>query len=438
MVLAEKTVPSEHIKAPNTAHDACLQCTRISFRTNAGRLLPLVTILQTMLHSKDGPIKIGVLYSTTGVTSIVEQTQQRAVIMAAEEVNREGGVLGREIELVCMNPESNPRRYAGLTEQLILKHDVRLIFGCYMSSTRKAVIPIVERHNALLFYATPYEGFEYSRNVIYAGAAPNQNSLPLAGFMLTHFGSRVWMVGSDYICPYESNRVMSDLILERGGEKISETYLPLDAPWESYLEVAHRIKNAMPDFIFSTVVGEGIPLLHRAFATVGLDPYVMPIASHMTSEAEVAIMGADLAEGHITCAAYFQSVDTPQNKQAIARYRTRFGEHLVTNMCWEAAYFQMHMLADAIRRVGSDDPEHLLRVLPGLEFDAPQGRVRIDEHNHHTYLQPRIGRANAQGQFDILASAPEHAKADPYVVSHSTPDWLGAEGQNSPGVRDRE
>ncbi|OIQ91738.1 aliphatic amidase expression-regulating protein [mine drainage metagenome] len=391
-----------------------------------------------MSHSKDGPIKVGVLYSTTGVTSVVEQTQQRAVIMAAEEVNRAGGVLGREIELVCANPESNPRRYAGLTEQLILEHDVRLIFGCYMSSTRKAVIPIVERHNALLFYATPYEGFEYSRNVIYAGAAPNQNSLPLAGFMLTHFGSRVWMVGSDYICPYESNRVMSDLILERGGEKISETYLPLDAPWESYLEVAHRIRNAMPDFIFSTVVGEGIPLLHRAFATVGLDPYAMPIASHMTSEAEVAIMGADLAEGHITCAAYFQSVDTPQNKQAIARYRARFGERLVTNMCWEAAYFQLHMLADAIRRVGSDDPEHLLRVLPGLEFDAPQGRVRIDEHNHHTYLQPRVGRVNAQGQFDILASAPERAKADPYVVSHSTPDWLGLERRKNPETEERE
>ncbi|CQR42263.1 Aliphatic amidase expression-regulating protein [Thiomonas sp. CB3] len=391
-----------------------------------------------MSHSKDGPIKIGVLYSTTGVTSTVEQTQQHAVIMAAEEVNRAGGILGREIELVCVNPESNPRRYAGLTEQLILEHDVHLIFGCYMSSTRKAVIPIVERHNALLFYATPYEGFEYSRNVFYGGAAPNQNSLPLAGFMLSHYGSRVWMVGSDYICPYESNRVMSDLILERGGEKVSETYLSLDAPWESYLEVAQKIKNAMPDFIFSTVVGEGTPLLHRAFATVGLDPYAMPIASHMTSEAEVSIMGADLAEGHITCAAYFQSVDTPENRQAIARYRERFGDHLVTNMCWEAAYFQMHMLADAIRRVGSEDTEHLLRVLPGLELDAPQGRVRIDGHNHHTYLLPRIGRVNAQGQFDILASAPERVKADPYVISHSTPDWLGLGNWRTASAEERK
>lgn len=370
-----------------------------------------------------GPIRIGVLYSRSGVTSAAELTQLQATMLAAEEINLAGGVLGREVELVCLDPQCQPRRYADLAEQLILEHRVRIIVGCYMSSTRKAVIPIVERHNALLFYATPYEGFEYSRNVIYTGAAPNQNTLPLAGFMLTHYGSRVSMIGSDYVCPYESNRVMSDLILERGGEKVDETYLPLDARWESYLEAARRIRRLAPDFIFSTVVGEGIPHLYRAFAHVGLDPYRMPIASHMTSEAEIAIMGAGVAEGHITSAAYFQSIDTQANRLAVARYQARFGGDQATNMCWEAAYFQMHLLADAMRRVASDDPTLLLRVLPGLEFDAPQGRVRIDEHNNHTYLHQLIGRVNAEGRFDIIGRAPERVKADPYVVSHRTPRW---------------
>jgi branched-chain amino acid transport system substrate-binding protein len=380
-----------------------------------------------MIHTDSGSmsdrIKIGVLYSRSGVTSAVELTQLQATMLAVEEINRAGGVSGREVELVCLDPQCRPRRYADLAEQLILEQRVRIIVGCYMSSTRKAVIPIVERHNALLFYATPYEGFEYSRNVIYTGAAPNQNTLPLAGFMLTQFGSRVSMIGSDYVCPYESNRVMSDLILERGGEKVDETYMSLDAPWESYLDAVKRIKRLAPDFIFSTVVGEGIPHLYRAFAQVGLDPYRMPIASHMTSEAEIAVMGNDLAEGHITSAAYFQTVDTPANRGAVARYQARFGESQPTNMCWEAAYFQMHLLADAIRRVGSDDPTLLLRVLPGLEFDAPQGRVRIDEHNNHTYLHPLIGRVNVQGRFDIIGRAPERVKADPYVVSHITPSW---------------
>jgi branched-chain amino acid transport system substrate-binding protein len=386
-----------------------------------------------MHHSR--PIKIGVLYSTTGVTSAVETTQQQATRLAIEEINAAGGVQGREVQAVYVDPACTPRRYAALTEELILEHGVRLIMGCYMSSTRKAVIPIVERHNALLFYATPYEGFEFSRNVFYAGAAPNQNILPLAGYMLSNHGLRVAMVGSDYVCPYESNRVMSDLIHERGGKKVIEAYLPLDAPMDSYRDVAARLSTLQPDFIFSTVVGEGIERLHRALADAGLDPYAMPVASHMSSEAEVCAMGADLAEGLITCASYFQSLDHPQNHRAVAAHRARFGARAVTNMCWEAAYFQMHMLADAMARVSSDDPTLIARVLPGLEFEAPQGRVRIDEHNNHTYLNPRIGRCNARGQFDVIAGAPERVKADPYMVSHSAPDWTAAARLAAPELR---
>jgi branched-chain amino acid transport system substrate-binding protein len=197
----------------------------------------------------------------------------------------------------------------------------------------------------------------------------------------------------------------------------------LDARLESFKDVAARIKAQRPDFIFSTVVGDSILQLHRVLADTGLDPHTMPIASHMTCEAEVAAMGADLAEGLITCASYFQSVDTMENHRSVQRYKARFGDELVTNMCWEAAYFQMHLLADAIRRAGSDDPTLVARILPGLEFDAPQGRVRIDEHNNHAYLYPRIGQCNLNGQFDVIANAPGRVKADPYVVSHSPPGW---------------
>lgn len=369
------------------------------------------------------PIKIGVLYSTTGVTSTAERTQQQATRLAAEEVNAAGGVLGRELQLVLLDPACSTRRYASLADELIVEHGVRLIMGCHMSSARKAVIPIVERHNALLFYATPYEGFEYSRNVFYAGAAPNQNILPLAGYMLAHHGSRVALIGSDYVCPYESNRIISDLIHERGGKKVTEVYVPLDAALDNFRDVALRIRAQRPDFIFSTVVGSGIALLHRALADAGVDRDAMPVASHMTSEAEIAAMGADLGEGLITCASYFQSLPSAANQGAVARQRARFGDAAGTNMCWEAAYFQLHLLADAMRRARSDDPTRVARVLPGLEFDAPQGRVRIDEHNNHTHLHARIGRCNRAGQFDVLASAPERVKADPYVVSHHAPAW---------------
>jgi branched-chain amino acid transport system substrate-binding protein len=365
------------------------------------------------------PIRIGVLFSQTGVTSVIENSERLATILAAEEINQAGGINGRELQLLCYDPESRPVRYQALAEKLMLEDGVRIILGCYMSSTRKAVIPVVERSNALLLYPTLYEGFEYSRNVFYTGAAPNQNSVQLAEFMLGRFGSRVLMVGSDYIYPYESNRIMSDLILERGGEKVAEVYLPLDAAWEDFLAIAKKIKNSNPDFIFSTVVGDGTALLHRAYAKVGLDPARMPIASLTTCEAEVRQMGADIAEGHITSAPYFQSVANPVNERCVAAYKQRFGAEQVTNQCWEAAYFQKHLLADAMRRVDSDSVADVLRVLPGSEFAAPQGKVRIDEHNHHTYLRPRIGRINAPAQFDILEETRHWVRPDPYLVSHA-------------------
>lgn len=369
------------------------------------------------------PIRVGVLFSETGVTSVIERSERLGTMLAVEEINEAGGINGCEFQLISYDPQSRPTTYAALAKHLLLEDRVEVILGCYMSSTRKAVIPVVERWGGLLLYPTLYEGFEYSRNVIYTGAAPNQNSVQLAEFMLREFGSRVFMVGSDYVYPYESNRVMSDLISELGGEKVAEVYLPLDASWESYVTVARKIKASSPDFIFSTVVGSGTALLHRAFAQVKLDPAATPIASLTTCEAEIQEMGSDIAEGHITSAPYFQSVDSETNRRCVSNFRKRFGPDEVTNMCWEAAYFQTHLLADAMRRAGSDNVVDLLRILPGSEFAAPQGQVKIDEINHHTYLRPRIGRVNATGQFDILKEAERWVRPDPYLVSHTLQDW---------------
>jgi len=388
----------------------------------------------TALHNP--PIKIGVLFSSSGLTAPIEQSQQRATILAAEEINAAGGINGRQLELIFRDPASIPSRYATMIEQLIVEEQVRVVVGCYMSSTRKAVIPVVERHNALLLYPTFYEGFEYSRNVIYTGATPNQNSVPLASYMLSNFGSRVFMVGSDYVYPYESNRIMSDLVFEQGGEKLGEVYIPLDAGWESYLNVARKIAALRPDFIFSTVVGTGISHLYRAFAEVGMNPYETPIASLSTSETEVAAMGADIGEGHITAATYFQSIDSPLNRKVIANYQRRFGETVQTDTCWEAAYFQMHLLASAMSIAGSDDPNALLNTLPGLEIDAPQGRVRIDEHNHHTYLHPRIGRLNSRGQFDIVSESAGWTPAAPFQISHTLIDANAVSGTAEGGARE--
>ncbi|AOV05801.1 transporter substrate-binding domain-containing protein [Delftia sp. WSY_4] len=375
------------------------------------------------------PVRVGILYSATGTTSTIGQSQLQGAQLAIDEINESGGLLGRELVAVRYDPASTPARYAALAEQLIVRDGINVIFGCYMSSSRKAVIPIVEKWNRLLFYPTLYEGFEFSGNVIYTGAAPNQNSVQLADYMTSSFGARVYLIGSDYIYPYESNRIMGELVMQHpGSDKLGEHYLPLDATERDYAAIMQDIRARQPDFIFSTVVGDSTASLYRAYAEAGFNPQTMPIASLTTSEAEIAQMGADVAAGHFTAAPYFQSIDSPANARCLARLRQRLGDDCRPNLCWEAAYFQMHLFANAFRQAGSDRIGDLLPHLLGSEFDAPQGRIRLDPGNHHTWLYPRVGRANAQGGFTIVRQATRAVSPDPYLVTHSLGDWTASLG----------
>lgn len=375
------------------------------------------------------PVRVGILYSATGTTSTIGQSQLQGAQLAIDEINEAGGLLGRELVAVRYDPASTPARYAALAEQLIVRDGINVIFGCYMSSSRKAVIPIVEKWNKLLFYPTLYEGFEFSGNVIYTGAAPNQNSVQLADYMTSSFGARVYLIGSDYIYPYESNRIMGELVMQHpGSDKLGEHYLPLDATERDYAAIMQDIRARRPDFIFSTVVGDSTASLYRAYADAGFNPQTMPIASLTTSEAEIAQMGADVAAGHFTAAPYFQSIDSPANARCLARLRLGLGDDCRPNLCWEAAYFQMHLFANAFRQAGSDRIGELLPHLLGSEFDAPQGRIRLDPDNHHTWLHPRVGRANAQGGFTIVRQATRAVSPDPYLVTHSLGDWTASLG----------
>lgn len=370
------------------------------------------------------PIRIGILFSETGVTSTIGLSQLQGALLGIDEINEAGGIDGRELVAVRYDPQSTPSRYAALAERLVVQDGVNVIFGCYMSSSRKAVIPVVEKWNKLLFYPTLYEGFEYSSNVIYTGAAPNQNSVQLAEFMTSNFGARVYLIGSDYIYPYESNRIMGELMQQRqGSEMLAERYMALNATDKDYVEIMADIRNKQPDFIFSTVVGESTAALYRAYADAGFDPKTMPIASLTTSEAEISRMERGMAAGHYTSAPYFQSIQSEANRRCLSRLRQRFGDCSVPNLCWEASYFQMHIFANALRQSGDEGIAQLIPHILGSEFDAPQGRIKIDPANHHTCLYPRIGRVNAEGQFTIVRQATRSVYPDPYLVTHSLGDW---------------
>jgi branched-chain amino acid transport system substrate-binding protein len=381
-----------------------------------------VSIMSSSEDNK-APWRVGVLFSQTGVTSAVEQSQLNATLLAVAEINSAGGVRDRMIEPVIYDPASDPKQFRSLAERLLHVDRIRLLFGCYMSSTRKAVLPVVESHRGLLFYPTLYEGFEYSRHCIYTGAAPNQNSLQLAKYLLSTYGNRFLLVGSNYIYPYESNRLMADFVVQGRGEVLDEIYVPLAAEQSDFDKVISRIKKTSPDVIFSTVVGRGTSVLYEAYRKAGFDPAKMPIASLTTSEAEVAEMHQEAAEGHITAAPFFETSSSPSARRFVASFKEKYGPDAPVTAAAEAAYFQVHLAMRAVARCGSDDPERVLTELRDSEFDAPQGRVRIDPENNHTDLWPRIARLDKSGRFQTVWNPGVRIKPDPYCVVQSLDDW---------------
>jgi ABC-type branched-subunit amino acid transport system substrate-binding protein len=366
----------------------------------------------------NSPWTVGVLFSQSGVTGYVERSQLQGTLLAIEEINAGGGVMGRPIQPIIYDPGSEPEGFRRYAAKLLGEDGVSVIFGCCTSRCRKPVLPLVERRNGVLFYPTTYEGFEYSPNVIYTGAAPNQSSIQLASFLIEKYGNRFCFVGSDYVYPREANRVMRELVEDQGGTVLDEIYVDVHAPREAFGPIARRTLGHKPDIVFSTVVGESTAHFYEACSDAGLDAEHTPIASLTTTEAEVALMSRKAAQGHITAAPYFQSVDTPENRHFVGAYKKRFGENARTNMSAEAAYFQVYIFAGGLAQVGSMDPDRLIPAILGLQLKAPQGLVTVDPNNNHTCLWPRIGRVNEEGLFDILEDARQPVHPDPYLVSY--------------------
>jgi len=367
------------------------------------------------------PWKVGVLFSRTGFMSLIEDTQYRGTMIAIEEINDAGGINGRELVACEYDPGSDNYLFRAHARKLLAEDGVKTIFGCYTSSSRKAVMPIVERLNGLLWYPTLYEGFEYSPNIIYTGAAPNQNSVALCDYLSANYGSRFYFVGSNYIYPRESNRIMRELLAHRGGEVVGEMYVSLNARREEFLPIVRDIKRVKPDVVFSTVVGDSTVHLYQTFAEFGLDSRTMPITSLTTTETEVQAMGNDVAEGHITAAPYFQGIEGNLNERFVSRYKKRYGEDQHTNMCVEAAYFQVHLFKKALELVNTVESDVLRPIVLGSSYDAPQGEVSINPMCSHANVWSRIGRANRLGQFDVMMQSKAQVLADPFLIGAQKP-----------------
>lgn len=375
---------------------------------------------QNRTASGGAPIEIGFLFSQSGVTSLVEKSQRQAALLAVDEVNAAGGVLGEELLVADSDPASDPVRFRAEAGRL-LDGNVAALFGCYMSSTRKAVLPLVEQRRSLLFYPTLYEGFEYSASCIYSGAAPNQNARALADYLTENYGTRYFFVGSNYVFPYESNRIMRDLLSNRGAEVVDEVYIPLKPQPEDIQRVIAMIQAAGPVVIFSTVVGDGAVDFYRAYHAAGFDPAKQPISSLTFGEPEVRALGREASIGHIKAAPYFNVLSSAANRTFITAYRTKFGDDTPVCAEAEAAYLQVRLFAEAASRAGETGVEMILRTLPTFTFEAPQGPVRIDGRTHHTYLWPRVAVVRDHGGFEVVRESASPVAPEPYLVEHDDP-----------------
>lgn len=372
--------------------------------------------------------RVGVLFSRSGLMQVTESEHFFGTALAIQEINTEGGVLGREIEVIAYDPGSQPETFRKLADRLLTEDGASVIFGCSTSAERKAVLPAIERRNGLLWYPSLYEGFEYSPNVIYTGPAPNQNAFQLAEYIVRKHGPRVYLIGSDYIYPRESNRIMRDLVESYAGRVVGEQYVTMEATDAELTRGLDAIRDAAPDVVFSTIVGRTAQRFYRMYAQAGFDPKRLPIASLTMAEGEVRAIGAEYCAGHLTAASYFGTLARDSNDRFKTAFAATFGADTPVSMWSASAYAQIKLFARALEQAGSLDTQKLVEAALGLSLEAPEGPIRIDPDNNHVWTTPRIGRVRADGQFDIVWESKSPIKPDPYLsVSPIGGRWLSEE-----------
>lgn len=363
--------------------------------------------------------RVGVMFSTTGSYSVVARSMLNGALLAFREIIDAGGAVAPEP--VVVNPSGELARYRALSLEL-LASGVHHVVGCYTSSSRKEVIPCFEKFDGLLWYPSHYEGFESSDNVIYTGAAPNQHVLPLVEYLTAHVGSRAFCIGSNYIWAWENNRIFREALMARGGTVLAERYLPLGD--NDFDRVIAAILEQRPDFVFNNLIGTSAYAFFRAFRAAcrarGIDQAAaIPIASCTLSEPELAEIGEDAVDGHLSCSVYFSSLSSPTNEAFIRAYAQAFPEGPVSSADAEASYIAVKLLAAALQQAGTDDAQAVRTAVANQRLIAPQGEVRIDPQTYHAWLTPRIGRSTASGQFEVLLEARDPVAPDPYLIQTS-------------------
>ncbi|OAI54047.1 ABC transporter substrate-binding protein [Planctomycetaceae bacterium SCGC AG-212-F19] len=361
-------------------------------------------------------IKVGILHSLTGTMAISEKSLKDVELMAIDEINKAGGVLGKQVEAIVEDPQSKfTDVFPEKAKKLLLKDKVVAVFGCWTSVSRKNVKPVFEENNGLLFYPVQYEGNECSKNIVYTGAAPNQQILPAVEWLMSEAGGskkKFYLLGTDYVFPRTANLIIVRYLKSKGIDVLGEKYTPFEH--KDYANIVQDIKKLDPDVIFSTINGDSNVNFYNELGSQGLPADKVPVVAVSVGEDELTGLDPSKVKGQLAAWNYFQSVDTPKNKEFVKNFKAKYGADRVTDDPIEAAYIGVYLWKLAVEKAGSTDVDKVREAFKSnIEFEAPSGKIKLDPMNQHIYKPFMMGKVRDDKQFDVVYKT-DPIKPDPF------------------------
>ena len=374
-------------------------------------------------------IKVGILHSLSGTMAISENALKETALMTIAEINAKGGVMGKQLEAVVVDPASNWPLFAEKARQLLAQDKVAVVFGCWTSVSRKSVLPVFKELNGLLFYPVQYEGEELEKNVFYTGAAPNQQAIPAVEYLMSKDGgsAKRWvLLGTDYVYPRTTNKILRAFLKSKGvaDADIMEEYTPFGH--SDYQTIIAKIKKFAAEgkktAVVSTINGDSNVPFYKELGNAGLKATNVPVVAFSVGEEELRGVDAKPLVGHLAAWNYFQSLKNPQNTAFIKLYRDWAkkqnlpkADTVVTNDPMEATYIGIHMWKQAVEKAKSTDVDKVIAAMAGQTFKAPSGfTAKMDEKNHHLHKPVFIGEVKADGQFNVVWKTKGPVKAEPW------------------------
>ncbi|MCP9272871.1 urea ABC transporter substrate-binding protein [Mycolicibacterium arenosum] len=371
---------------------------------------------ESCVDTSGSTVKVGSLNSLSGTMAISEVTVRDAIKLAVDEINAAGGVMDKQIQIVGEDGASEPTVFAEKAEKLISSDCVAAVFGGWTSSSRKAMLPVFESNNSLLYYPVQYEGLESSKNIFYTGATTNQQIVPALDYLKEKGVKSLYLVGSDYVFPQTANRIIKAYAGANGIEIKGEDYTPLGST--DFSTIVNKVRTADADAVFNTLNGDSNVAFFREYKNVGLTPQAMPVVSVSIAEEEVGGIGVQNITGQLTAWNYYQTIDTPVNKKFVEAYKKAYGENKPTSDPMEAAYVSVYLWKNTVEKAKSFDVAAIQENAGGVTFDAPEGLVTIDGENHHITKTARIGEIRADGLIYTVWESDGPIQPDPYLKTY--------------------